>query len=350
MAVLPAATPGATRQLPSRLTINELGEVNVRQVGNHLDVDFTVRVNPDKFERWQTGVALDASESMVSAYGRALQTHSIPPEALREYDAKGWIVHQDKDGKRRTLLRPEALRDAKSRGFVKFTDNVLEPLAQAFVSHLAEKLDQDGRTHVLYWACGPDGAQLESLGDHSYLECRQMHYDGPHKHPFGSKTCLAPAVRHFLERYADAPRGLFLFLTDGRIDDMEEVLLLSESLAKEMHNGFRRPVKLVLVGVGSLVDEDQLRQLDDFDSGVGIDLWDHKLAREMRSLNDIFAELVEEEVVVAPHANIYDAGGRLVKAMPYGLTARARFTMPASSPYFDLEIGGKKLRQVVRES
>jgi len=34
-------------------------------------------------------------------------------------------------------------------------------------------------------------------------------------------------------------------------------------------------------------------ELDDLDSGVDVDLWDHKLAAEMRVLQEIFAEVVE---------------------------------------------------------
>jgi hypothetical protein len=41
---------------------------------------------------------------------------------------------------------------------------------------------------------------------------------------------------------------------------------------------------LVLIGVGRDVSEYQMRELDDLDTGTDIDLWDHKIASEMRVL------------------------------------------------------------------
>ena len=42
-----------------------------------------------------------------------------------------------------------------------------------------------------------------------------------------------------------------------------------------------------------------------------------------------------------------DAGGAVVAQLADGLPARVTFAMPASSPFFVLEIGGKRIKQSV---
>ncbi|MFQ3649676.1 MAG: hypothetical protein SNJ75_05035 [Gemmataceae bacterium] len=64
-------------------------------------------------------------------------------------------------------------------------------------------------------------------------------------------------------------------------------------MARDIQAKRRRPVKFVLIGVGSNVNEDQMEQLDDLDTGTDVDLWDHKIASELRQLQDIFAEVVD---------------------------------------------------------
>jgi hypothetical protein len=90
-----------------------------------------------------------------------------------------------------------------------------------------------------------------------------------------------------------------------------------------------------------------MEQLDDLDTGTGVDIWDHKIAREMRGLVEIFAEVVDENQIVAPTARILDASGAVVKTFADGLPASATFRMPASSPWFELEVGGERVRQSV---
>lgn len=59
----------------------EFGEVNVLRTGSKLRVSFTILAEPDgvEAEGYQTGVALDASASMKSVYGLAMQGR-IPPK------------------------------------------------------------------------------------------------------------------------------------------------------------------------------------------------------------------------------------------------------------------------------
>jgi hypothetical protein len=86
---------------------------------------------------------------------------------------------------------------------------------------------------------------------------------------------------------------------------------------------------------------------DDLDIGTGVDVWDHKHARDMNSLLEDLCEVVSEQRIVAPPASIYDEFEQLVADFPAGLPARVRFSMWRDSDMFDLVIEGQRTRQVL---
>ncbi|VTS05832.1 vWA domain-containing protein [Tuwongella immobilis] len=337
----------SSRQLPSNMVAREFGEVNIRPVGTQLEVTFTIAMEPQGVdaEGWQTGVALDASGSMREWFGQSLKG-SFPPEALAEYRQKGWVYTKNDDGRSITMARPEAYEDGLRRGYLKNSENIIQPLAREFIGYLAENLDADGGTTVIYWACGNGGA-TEVLGDFTAQQCRELVLEGPKSVKFGDGTQLLPALKYFVERFSDAARGMYLFLTDGRLDDLDAIKRYTRELAQAIANGNRNPVKCVLVGVGSEIDASQMEQLDDLDTGTDVDIWDHKIAQEMRSLVEIFAEVVDENQLVAPMGRIFDSMGKQVKNFPDGLPAKVTFTMPRGSQFFELEVGGERIRQSV---
>ncbi len=118
-------------------------------------------------------------------------------------------------------------------------------------------------------------------------------------------------------------------------------------MAQEIAGGRRNAVKCVLVGVGDKVDEGQMEELDDLDTGTDVDIWDHKIAKEMRALIEIFAEVVDENQTVAPTGTIYDAAGRVVKVFTDGVPTKISVELPSSSSWFELEVFGKRIRQSV---
>ena len=336
----------ASHQLPSSLVAKEFGEVNVRPAGDRLEVNFTVAMEPQgvESEGWQTGVALDASASMREWFGQVLKGE-LPDNVMAQYKRKGWITERFEDGQTLQMVRPEAYEDAIKRGYLRFSDNIVEPLARDFIAYLAERLDADGGTTVIYWACG-DGSATEVLGDFPAAECRRLELKGPREVSFGAGTRLRPALKYFVERFADAERGMYLFITDGRLDDLEDVKAFTRRLAKEIEAGRRKPVKCVLLGVGEEVDEGQMEELDDLDTGTDVDLWDHKLAAEMRMLQEIFAEVVDQNARVSDHGRILDPTGRVVKNYSdTGLPAFLDFEMPAGADYFTLDVNGSKIHQ-----
>ncbi|MCC9608607.1 VWA domain-containing protein [Blastopirellula sp. JC732] len=335
-------------QVPSNLVSKEFGKVYVRRTDDRCEVDFTVWIQElegSMAEGWQTGVALDASASMKNWYGRAL-VGKIPDDVTKEYVKKGLIVNRNQDGRTVSVALPEAYKDAMKRGFLKLSDNIVQPWARKFVSYLASELDADGGTTVIYWACG-DGGAFEVLGDFTSDECESLELNGPQTEKFGNGTRLAPAMKYFVDRFDDAERGMYIFLTDGKIDDLDEVKQYSIQLAQEIAAEKRSFVKLVLIGVGDEIDEAQMKELDDLDSGVDVDLWDHKIAVELRALSEIIVELVGENRIVAPTATVFDSDGNEVKRFSDGLPARGSFSMGAASEYFELEVGGQRIKQTV---
>lgn len=333
--------------MPSHLTAKEFGKVDVRRSGDELHIRFTILMEPEgkEAEGWQTGVALDASASMKGWYGRELQG-SVPPSAIAEYERKKWITSRIEDGRSVRVFQREAYEDAIRKGHLRITENIVEPIAREFIAYLAGGLDADGGTTVIYWACD-DGGAFEVVGDYTEEQCRSLTITGPNDHTFGMGTRLSPAVRYFVDRFADASRGMYVFITDGRLDDLPDVKRLTTQFAKEIEAGKRNPIKCVLIGVGDEIDEKQMEELDNLDTGTDVDIWDHKIAKEMRALVEIFAEVVSENQLVAASGSIYDAKGNRVWKCTDGVPATVSFTMPASSQHFELEVQGRRIRQSV---
>jgi hypothetical protein len=219
-------------------------------------------------------------------------------------------------------------------------------MARRMTAYLADTLDADGGTSVIYWACD-DGSAVEPIGELTAAQCATAVFSGPTTLAMGETTVLTPAVKYFADRFRDAPRGMYIFITDGSLHDLEQVKQYTVELCREIEEGRRNPIRCVLIGIGSDVNENQMEELDDLDTGTGVDLWDHKIAKEMRSLVEIFAEAVSEQQIVAPTARVLDSHGRVAKNFADGLPAKACFTLPADSKWFELEVAGQRIRQSI---
>lgn len=336
-----------SHQLPSNLVAQEFGEVNIRQTSQEIQVVCTILMEPRgrEAEGWHTGVALDASASMRDSYGRNL-IGKIPKHLSEKYYKKKWIEVKVQDGKCVHILQQKAYEDAIKKGYLRSSINVVQPFAQKFIAYLVKNLDAGGRTTVIYWA-GNDGNAIEVLGDITEVQCQQLEVNGPKSISFGRGTSLTPAVKYFVERFVDAERGMYVFITDGKLDDLEQVKKYTTQLAKQIESGQRNPVKCILIGVGNEIDRTQLEELDDLDTQSEIDIWDYKIAEEMSTLVQIFAEVVNENQIVAPIGMLYDSAGKLVKRYTDGLPAKISLTLPSESQWFELEVHGKKIRQTI---
>jgi hypothetical protein len=332
--------------LPSSALNPVFGKISYRPVDdNDIEVMFTILM-PTVGEGWQTGIALDASISMEAAYGKAV-TGNAPAHLLTEYQKRGWAEEVSRDGMKNIMLSKPAFEDGIAKGYLRYTENVVQAEARHFIQYLAQNLDADGGTTVIYWACG-EGDKIEVLGDVRAEECPSLSITGPKNTTFGSGTHLLPALKYFVERFANAPNAMYIFVTDGRFDDLDAVKGYCIELAKRIESGARNPIKAVLIGVGNQVDENQMIELDDLDTGTSVDIWDHKIAADMREVTEIFAELVDESMIVAPQAAIYDDSGQRVARFTDGLPARVCFRMPKPSSYFELEVAGQdRIRQSI---
>jgi hypothetical protein len=329
----------------------ELGEVNVRDMPGGRRVDLTILMEPSGVdsEGWQTGVALDCSTSMLTAYGHALVPGSgapkMTPEFRAQLQANGHIEVRTADGVARPMLTESGARELRRLGYVN-SPNDVEPVARKLTAYLAERLDADGGTTVIYWACGT-GREFEVVGDFTADQCRTAAFRGPSHAGFGKGTFLVPAVNYFAERFRDAKNGMYIFITDGRIDDLDDVKRLSIELCRQIAAGRRNRLKFVLIGVGNQVDEGQMTELDDLESGTDVDLWDHKIAGEMRQLAEIFAEVVDERQIVAPVGKLVDSSGTVIRTMSDGVPARLEFEIGPDHRWFELVIGEHRIRQVL---
>jgi len=333
------------RQLPNKIVHELFGEVNLTLDSQAMEVSATILLEPIK-EGSQTGVALDGSASMKGSFGAASKFREDYDLTMNDkLVAQGKATYRNEDGKRVIEFLQSGYSELVSSGWIVQETNVVQPIAREVVPYLASKIDADGGTTVIYWACGVQGDQVEELGDLTAEQAAVASYNGPVS--WGEGTCLLPALRHFVERFADADWGFYVFVTDGIIDDMEAVKIYTADLARRIEAGTARPVKCVLIGVGNAVDEANLAELDDLPDvlGLKVDIWDHKIASTMRDLRDIFAEVVDEHTIVAPTGRVLDDRDNVVKVWSDGVPTKLDFSLPLSARSFTLEIEGHRIVQ-----
>lgn len=296
-------------QISSNLVERPFAEVDAwRQSDGTIRVKATILKKPD-VENAQTGLAIDASRSMAPLFGT--------PDSV----------------------------------FFSGTPNLVEPVARKIAEYLAN-FDSDGETTAIYYACGKFGAQIQFVGEIDAERSRTVKFDKPKD--MGTGTQIVPAINFFMEHFQDTPWLICLFITDGLIDDLEQAKAASKKICEEMAAGTRGFTKFVIIGLGSEFSDASsaasvaLEELDDLDDdpvyGVeGQDLWDHKIAKDMQSLDEIFAEVVDDNAVLCLGARVTDSNGADVvsedgRSYSDGLPALLRFVMPADSDSFTLHL------------
>ncbi len=333
--------------IASNKTSKEFGKVDVIENDSENTVQATILMEPQgtEAEGWQTGVAIDSSASMKDWFGQRL-LGKIPEDIEKQYKKKKWIEEKSQDGRKVKVFQKEAFEDAINKGILKYSPNIVEPIARDFLDYLSSNLDADGGTTLLYWAAGREGSEIEIIGDITQKQCSSLNLKGAKV--FGGNTILLPAVKYFIERFQDAKRGMYIFITDGKIEDLEDVKKYTIDLAREIENGKRNYVKCVLIGVGDEIDENQMEELDNIDTGTRVDIWDHKISKEMRDIKEIFAEVVDENTIVASNATVYDSNGEVIKKYTDDLPAKISFTINKNSDYFELDVGKFRIKQFIK--
>jgi len=328
-------------------TINEFSNVTVRKRGNFIHIQLTLLVEPQRsFSRaWKTGVALDASTSMKVEYGRRV-IGSIPYKHYNDYLNKGWISSENRDGRRAKSLQRPAVNDALAKGFIRLSPNTLDFIAPELITYLAGQMDLDASTHLIYWS-GGSGSQLETVGDLKVNEAASLTIDGPNHMMFGDRSLLLPALKYYADKFQAAPLAMVVFITDGQIDDLNDVKRYTNQLASEIVYNHRNCLKCILVGVGEAIDEFTLKQLSSHDTDTHVNLWDYMIVSELQDVLKIFGEVVRDSQIVAPSGAVYDSSGKQVRLFPRGLPSRIGFTLPVTSAWFEIEINDQRLRQSV---
>jgi len=217
--------------------------------------------------------------------------------------------------------------------------NLVEPVAKSMLRFLSG-YSGDGSVEFAYWAVGPGGKEVEEIGKVKETQIDSLKIKPQKK--FGGGTHLIPIIKHFTEdKLKDAPWGMAVIVTDGLIDDMEEVEKFTEQMAVEVAAGKRKLVKLVLIGLGENVDAEQLGRLDDFEASVDVDIWSAKLASEMEALYEVFDEVMSENFIVAPSGRIQDNSGQTLILYNDGVPAKMEFKLASNSTGFKVIIPGQ---------
>lgn len=335
--------PGKPMQtLDAALVVEPFGKVNYWDLpdgGKRVRVYFLME---RPIEGAQTGVALDGSASMQGPFGKLLLGQASQKD-IENYYKRGMVGLVEQDGQKYLTWSEQAVKELVTRGVFRYTDNIVEQQARDMTAYLS-KFDADGGTTVVYWATG-DGRQIEVVGDLTGKQCPTYKFEGPKL--YGAQTHLLPAIKYFVDRFADARWGMYVFITDGALDDLDAVKRYCVQLARDIAKGKRNDLKFVLIGVGDAINEDQMEELDDLETGTDIDLWDHKIAKEMKQLAEIFAEVVSETVIIVPGDGVVrDANGNVVRDFrDTGLPALMWFDLPPGAQWFTVEVGGQVVGQ-----
>jgi hypothetical protein len=236
-------------------------------------------------------------------------------------------------------------------GFGPFAKNKVRDVAQVMCPYIAQKADKYNGTTLIYWATG-DPSEIQP---HDFLDTSKAGtYSYPAPKNYGRQTNLVPALKYFTEGihpksgrpFKDEAFGMFVFITDGAFNDLEAIKAYSTQLAQEIEAGKRNPIKLIIIGLGDQIDEQQMSELDDLDTGTDQDLYFHRIAAEMTDLSEIFTELVNENIIVADNGVVRDdKGGEVLNFRDTKVPARFEFDLPAGAANFTLEIEGQKFTQ-----
>jgi hypothetical protein len=241
--------------------------------------------------------------------------------------------------------------------------NVVEPVARTMISYLSN-FSSNGKVDLIYWACSADGSKVEEVGSFDEQQTQNLAIIGPKKSPWGRGTKLLAPLQHFVEKFKDAPAlgvkqpgALCVFVTDGIIEDLAEVKQYCFQYAQEVANKSNPFIIMLLIAIGDEVDEGQMEELDNMfegknikdASGQDIDIWDHQLASDMNKLEQVFKELVSEDMTVIGSGRILNQAGKVCKDYPDGVPALLRFTLPSASTSFTLEFPGGNITQNIAE-
>jgi hypothetical protein len=200
---------------------------------------------------------------------------------------------------------------------------------------------RSGKVSGIYWAVASDGSKIEEIGEFDEAGWDTANIGGPKKEKWGRGTKLFPAIQYGAEQAAKGSDWTMgVIITDGIIEDESDCVNYCLTIGKEMATGKRKPIKLVLIGIGEEIDEDQLDRFDNMFEGTGIDydLWSHGMVSSMQDEADILAvlygELITEETIIAPTGRVENKAGAQLASWSDGMPGKFRFILPKGDTQF----------------
>lgn len=261
------------------------------------------------------------------------------------------------EGDARAVLALDASRSIKDQfglgGVFDPKPNYVQGVARK-LGEILSGITRSGKVSMLYWAMGPGGAETEAIGEFDGPGCMKAGITGPaKKNGWGTGTRMLPAIKYAVETVGASADLLFaVIVTDGIIEDEADCVAYCLNLGQQIVSGAHKPVKFVLIGVGSQVNEEQLQKFNDLFEDTPlkgqVDLFASGVAADMRDESDIvgvlFGELMTEDVTIASTGRVL-SGGREVKTFPDGLPGKIRFTLPQGANEFTVETPGGSVTQ-----
>lgn len=225
------------------------------------------------------------------------------------------------------------------------------------IGAILTSITRTGNVSGVYWAVSPDGSKVEEIGEFDEAGWQSADVAGPRKEKWGRGTKLLSTIKYGAEvvgKNSDWTMGVII--TDGIIEDEKDSIDYCLTIGKEIADGKRKPVKLVLIGIGEEVDEGQLERFDDMFEGTNIDydLWSHGMVASMRDEGDIlsvlYGELITEDTVIAPTGRVETKSGQLLLSWADGMPGKFRFVLPKGEKEFVIKAVGKEISQDITEA
>lgn len=265
------------------------------------------------------------------------------------------------EGESRAVLALDASRSIKAM----FGGGSVFDQKPNYVQAVARKMGQilsgvarSGRVTMLYWALGPGGAGTELIGEFDSTGCSKANISGPSKKNWGTGTQLLPPVKYIVETAAsNSDFTIGVVITDGIIEDIQALTQYCMQVGKDIVDGKRKTLKLVLIGVGEEIDEEQLENLNDMFEPTPlkgkVDLWATGIAVDLQEESDIigvlFGELMNEDLTVAETGKVL-CNGQVVKTYADGLPGKIRFVLPRGATEFTIQVPGTEVTQDITEA
>jgi hypothetical protein len=224
--------------------------------------------------------------------------------------------------------------------------NYVELVARKLGQILTE-VTRSGTVSMTYWAMGIGGDLIEPIGELDEAGCTDVQVAGPaSRGAWGRHTQLLPTIKYVVEEvYSQVEWTMGVIITDGIIEDEDACKEYCMALGRRLlEEGNENNLKLILIGVGDEVDEEQLQNFDDMfedtDLEEKVDLWAARNAESMRDEGDIISALFSEmmsEIEMDSSGKVMDDQGNVVANYTDGLMGIIRFDLPAGCTAFTVE-------------